>query len=120
MYKIYTNPDHCRKYDKTVYSLAQKKRPLPKKQALLNVHGLFAFGCHLKIDLAKVDIGADDGDHHAVAQAPGLAGGGVRKADASVRVVPVAVRLEAGTKPSTPFSSSTKMPRWVTPEMIPS
>ena len=38
----------------------------------------------------------------------------------SVRVVPVAVRLEAGTKPSTPFSSSTKMPRWVTPEMMPS
>ena len=30
------------------------------------------------------------------------------------------VRLEAGTKPSTPLSSSMKRPRWVTPEMVPS
>ena len=38
----------------------------------------------------------------------------------SVSMVPEGVRLEAGTKPSTPFSSSMNRPRWVTPEMRPS
>src|SRR5699024_8911750 len=37
----------------------------------------------------------------------------------SVSRAPVGVRLATGTKPSTPLSSSTKTPRWVTPEMMP-
>ena len=45
--------------------------------------------------------------------------GSVRRTP-SVRLVPEGVRLEAGTKPSTPLSSSMKRPRWVTPEMVPS
>ena len=34
----------------------------------------FGGGSHFKVDLAQIDVGADDGDHHLVAEAPGLAG----------------------------------------------
>ena len=77
-------------------------------------------GGGLKINLAQVDIGPDNGNHDAVAQGPLFARNGVGQADALGQQGPVAVRLATGTKPSTPLSSSTKTPFWVTPEMVPS
>ena len=55
-------------------------------QCMTDAHALpssgFGGGSHFKVDLAQVDVGADDGNHHLVAEAPGLAGSGVGQADA--------------------------------------
>ena len=57
-----------------------------RRQCMTDAHTLpssgFGGGSHFKVDLAQIDVGADDGDHHLVAEAPGLAGSGVGQADA--------------------------------------
>ena len=37
---------------------------------------------HLKVNLAQIDVGTHDGDHHGIAQAPVPAGDGVGQAHA--------------------------------------
>ena len=50
---------------------------MPTVQLVLQAFVLFCGGLgHLKVNLAQIDVGTYDGDHHGIAQAPVPAGDG--------------------------------------------
>ena len=106
---------------KTIYTV------YPSKEALLldMVDHAFAEIHRCKQDVYKRQVPGYDPEHLAdslqAENSPFLDRALQCYAVGSVfKPVLAAAALEAGTKPSTPFSSSMNRPRWVTPEMRPS